>query len=269
MLNKTINIIELDYDWGPATKFIGIITLLHDYLQKYEYNNDTSMIVLLHQLPTFWLLCDDDVKYDKYISHLYTNTYSNTSIYNTYYNSTQLLIDTTATRTSTTYEVFPELQYNNNNNSFIGYTLFTNESRVTYQLSHNPNITYNIPHIQGVDTYVISTISLIYQYKYKLLLYLPNLIQIMLRFHQKLCIESFYQDDYIISFLLHISGIIMKSLRNSNTSLMVHNIDGLSKAYFQMHMNEEVFIREYLTQQCIIIHANDIYRMIYNNELLI
>ena len=131
-------------------------------------------------------------------------------------------------------------------------------------------------------------------------LYINNTIKIINYLQDHLCYESFYQDDYVASFLFDISNINMVSLRDSstttssssytddnnyshnnnnndnyiyvdddekddNTKVMIHNIDGVSKFFYQMHMNEDVFIREYITQQCLMNNIEQLLQLITMN----
>ena len=51
----------------------------------------------------------------------------------------------------------------------------------------------------------------------------------------------------------------------TNGVSMTMSIEGVSKHIFQMHMNEQVFTREYITQQCLMAHANEVYSMLFEN----
>lgn len=155
-----------------------------------------------------------------------------------------------------------------------------------------------IQHIQGVDSYMIPMNALSHQYHYHGPLYINNTIRIINYLQDHLCYESFYQDDYVVSFLLDISNINMISLRDSscsytddninnqeekdydddddvknkkeeegdgndnNTKVMIHNINGVSKFFYQMHMSEDVFIREYITQQCLMNNIEQLLQLI-------
>ena len=50
-----IKVISTDTDWGPATKFAGILSYYHHYMR-----GDTFPMM---QQPNYWIICDDDVKY--------------------------------------------------------------------------------------------------------------------------------------------------------------------------------------------------------------
>jgi hypothetical protein len=158
-----------------------------------------------------------------------------------------------------------------------------------------------IQHIQGVDSYMIPMNALSYQYYYHGPLHINNTIKIINYLQDHLCYESFYQDDYVASFLFDISNINMVSLRDSsssccytddsnnnynndnnnnnifddddnqkddNTKVLIHNIDGVSKFFYQMHMDEDVFIREYITQQCLMNNIEQFFQLITKKNVI-
>ena len=51
-IDNIIHIIEVDYDWGPITKVMGML----------QYNSDWYLSHSNKQ-PDYWIICDDDVKY--------------------------------------------------------------------------------------------------------------------------------------------------------------------------------------------------------------
>jgi hypothetical protein len=63
------------------------------------------------------------------------------------------------------------------------------------------------------------------------------------------CPQSFYQDDYIISLLVHASGYSLHSVWNGQS--IAGHIDMVSLSNFQMHLNENVFAREVSTRGCL------------------
>jgi len=96
--------------------------------------------------------------------------------------------------------------------------MFTKESRLQYKNNYDTENTNNnyyddddnnknnnkliryVQHIQGVDSYMIPINALFYQYYHHGPLYLYNTIKIINYLQDNLCYESFYQDDYVVSF---------------------------------------------------------------------
>ena len=71
-----------------------------------------------------------------------------------------------------------------------------------------------------------------------------------------MCPLSFYQDDYIVSYLVHLSGFDVHSVWDSHIQVIDH-INHVSKSNYQMHMNSnEVVEREHSTVDCIVEYAH-------------
>ena len=102
-----------------------------------------------------------------------------------------------------------------------------------------------IPHVQGVDTVLIPT---------KLIQYTPavnaNVVTEFLLWIFDWCPDSFYHDDYLFSMLVYIADWRVSSLWNGSS--VAGHIDGVSKHNNQLHTHQNVFMREFATQRCII-----------------
>jgi len=357
LLNHTINIIEVNRDYGPITKLIGILQLLHHKITNTSFLLSSSVSPFQYVPSSYWILCDDDVTYNKRLSVVYFNAFMKSN------NITKSSSSSSSSLSSLNNHFIPY--------QFNGFTMFSKESRLQYTIDRNKavvddyynkgvvddyyikvevndnhnevkgdnnnkhdeynishdkvsNDDYNnysnsnhhdddhddkndddygdiliryIQHIQGVDSYMIPMNALSYQYYYHGPLYISNTIKIINYLQDHLCYESFYQDDYVASFLFDISNINMVSLRDSstsssytddknnnydnnihdnyiyidddekddNTKVMIQNIDGVSKFFYQMHMNEDVFIREYITQQCLMNNIEQLLKLITMN----
>ena len=219
IINNMINVIEIDKDWGPITKVIGMLQYNNDWL-KYDYRKQ----------PDYWIIGDDDVKYLK-------NTISDYII---------------------AINTLPIGNNNNIKNNIL--THFPEDNRIKVNIN-NENITIN--HVQGVDTILFPTILLLNQCLYGYSFCYNNLIILLKYFHKK-CTDSFYQDDYIISYSLALGSIKVNSIWNNDN--VAKNIDGISKSNMQMHLNSKVFKRESNTKECIILSSNEIQNILNNNN---
>ncbi len=91
------------------------------------------------------------------------------------------------------------------------------------------------------------------------------------------------QDDYILSFMLNVANITVRSIWNnfnvashiegnslthSLTHLLTHSLtysllySGVSKSNSQMHMNSKVFEREQNTKDCLVYYTDMLYHTI-------
>lgn len=235
---QKIKIIELSKDYGPISRFIGLIQ------EQIISETRNCFYPLVEQLPDYWVISDDDVNYS-------TNSLSK---YQSMFNH------------------FPDLQYKNSfissnqeiqerQNIFEFHSLsqFSLDYRVYYQLHHQDKINI-FPHLQGVDTYLIPHKALQLSYINKGPLYYHRLLRAINYFHNE-CPESFFQDDYLISFLLHLGGIEYHSIWAQDN--FAQHIEGISKNNHQMHMKPDVFHKESATKACIFDHADQIYSFLY------
>jgi len=221
-----LKIIDVENDWGPITRFVGVI----NEQKNWNFSSpltESCFDVFKEDLPQYWLFCDDDVFYVPESLQKYS-----------YY-----------------LDYFDNLLNGNKN---FGLTQFSEDFRVAYQLESDSSMQF-IRHVQGVDTYIIPQSRLMEQYcGYGALHFLH--MSAAIEFFHSVCPESFYQDDYIVSFLLHLADLEMISIWNYD-SLATH-IDGISKSNFQMHMDDEVFAKELATKRCVTTYANYILQQI-------
>eukprot|EP01038_Epipyxis_sp_PR26KG_P004259 gene4259-6038_t len=132
---------------------------------------------------------------------------------------------------------------NNYTNEFV-LTLFSNEQRIAYQyIDLEVSNIRHITHIQGVDTYLVTNSSL---NKINFIL-----VTKIISFFHEICPVSFYQDDYIISFIFDVFNLHVKSIKGNDYNPVAENVDGVSRFNYQMHMDEKVFEREEETKICI------------------
>lgn len=276
--SNLIQVLEIDHDWGPLTKFVGVV--------------QTSSVSKADTVPIidFWIFCDDDIEYSPYLAKHYAMYIS-------------ALNDDNASL---------HLPYKRPDYRSFGFTMFTSEQRLQFHLNsfNGRQEMRNVPHIQGVDSYIIPSAVLSGHFAESMHVMLTvsespgmhsqmntvsplsnasNVLRIISRIHSEWCPDSFYQDDYIVSTLLNLSGVYMYSARLAspycgidyvpealtgessdridcvNGVSLTRSIEGVSKNHYQMHMKEEVFAREAITQQCLIAHANEIYDMLHDN----
>jgi hypothetical protein len=205
---QTIQVIEIGKDYGPATKFVG---MLH-YQHLINHNTDNLFI------PNYWIVADDDVRYSPI--------------------------------TVAKYQFALQMEFGDCTN--CGLTHFSEDYRLQYQLTSGEGVVSPVErvlHIQGVDTYMIPHSILQDHYINKMGLHHEVFGRAVDSFHH-VCPESFFQDDYIVSYLLHRAGVRMQSVWNNDN--MAAHVEGVSKSNSQMHMNSNVFKREEITKLCIV-----------------
>jgi hypothetical protein len=212
--NGTIQIVSTDMDYGPITRVVGALQLIH---RKKEEEISFGLNI------DYWVFCDDDVGYDTSAAQVYSNKLSELA------------------RASISRNVLQS----------IGLTLFAESYRLAIPTSTSPNAVMEvIPHIQGVDSYLVNHmyLSSSVDLNYSMLSY-PIFIQAVTIIH-RLCPSAYYQDDYVVAVLLYLGGIRFRSVWESYRKL-VHHIDGVSTSHFQMHLDPLVFQREQNTKQCL------------------
>lgn len=220
--NGKIKVVDIDRDWGSITRFVGVIQEQRYWHAPPNEFSDSCFNSFEEIIPQYWLFCDDDV-------HYVHNTISKYNYSISYFQKQLGLVET------------------------FGLSQFSEDYRVAYRLESDSQQVHLIPHVQGVDTYLIPHNFLLQQYcAFDVLHYLHVVAAI--EFFHKQCPESFYQDDYIVSFLLHLSGLKMISMWNYDK--LADHIEGVSRSQFQMHMDEDVFAKEAATKECISIFAN-------------
>lgn len=215
-LKTNLIIIEtIKKDWGPITKYIGLIE---------NYKNIEKRI---NRKVDYWIVGDDDVRYS-------SNTISE---YMKYINNQPILYQN---KILTHFKIHSRITVNINN----------------YNNEKNNNIQIPIKHVQGVDTVLFPTSIL----STTPLLSYPIISTIVTYFHTK-CPNSFYQDDYLISFILSISQY--NNVESIWSGIKVANhVNGVSRSGQQMHIHPNVFQREEDTKKCIVENGNEIYQII-------
>eukprot|EP01041_Mallomonas_annulata_P006143 gene6143-12443_t len=210
-----IQIIEMNKDWGPATRLVGLFhyisTVRHPYI---PIDN--------------WIICDDDVSYIPYTISRYTQALQNMS------------------------------QYPSNHHQVL--THFKSEHRMTVKLLDSSQSTSKryrlspVRHVQCVDTILLPYTFVQSQFLSNGPLSYSKFTKALLYYHT-VCPQSYYQDDYIISFLLHLSGAIVTSLWNDQhqwqQQSVARHIEGVSTSHRQMHMHHMLHVREELTKMCV------------------
>lgn len=215
---EVLQIITITKDWGPITKFAGILFYYHQFKRQ--------LIQTRHSMPDYWVVCDDDVHYRSIMLVKY------------YFALSTILLEGT--------------------DPIDGLTNFSEDYRIAYLLDNESQ--HRTPfHIQGVDTFLIANRVSVGQHGSSGPLSFETFSVIVEYFHQH-CPSTFYQDDYIISFILNLANITLRSIWNNDN--MAEHIEGVSKSNFQMHMNPNVFAREHATKKCIVDHAQKIHFLV-------
>jgi hypothetical protein len=290
-----LEVIETVTDWGPVTKFIGSLLYQEHLLKVRGRSFDID----------YWMYCDDDVQYREDVVRYYAQQI-NLRTEHQISHSTEL-VDEVGTSDAGSENAFQ--RYDSN-----GYTLFAAEKRLHFSLSHESS-SRHVSHIQGVDSYLIPTSAFginvkqsqvhtadtsdigpdillttteeYSQARTSPLSNVTNIVHIVEHYHARICPEAYYQDDYMVSFLLNLAGTDMVSIRNpcahglvtpaqlATTPVgndldicrsglnLVAPIVGVTKENYQMHLKEEVFVRESITQQCLMDTAEDAYRAMH------
>ena len=150
------------------------------------------------------------------------------------------------------------------------------DGRLDDESVHRKSIRHSIVHVQGVDTVCIpssimslhttaeandsssaSTTTTGVSFSDVLE------ISIIVSYFHAVCPSSYYQDDYVIAYLLHIANVRVISLWSPSVQVVDH-VEGVSKSHDQMHMKtDEVQRHEEETQQCVIDYANRINDVLY------
>jgi hypothetical protein len=276
-----IQIIEVEKDWGPITRFIGTMSLSsrnEDGLTDYSTSTHTK-----HARPRdFWLIADDDVYYSsntisKYHHELHhrLSALFPISLAGISSDMSQSVINNIACSTCdggrivlsqfiTDYRVAIPIHDNNifPMNQMVTTTVFDGKPLLEDQ---RESLTI-LKHIQAVDTYLFPAPDPQHQelnnpipYHSKNNFTLETIVSAITYFH-KACPESFYQDDYLVAYIFHVLGFDVISIWKNDK--LAQHIDHVSKSNFQMHMNKEVFIKEDMTKSCIFTFSNEVIRLI-------
>jgi hypothetical protein len=141
------------------------------------------------------------------------------------------------------------------------FTHFKSHPRITAMVNH---VLTPIQHLQGVDTILFpaTLVSSTPTFSF-------STVSVILKFLHSHCPKSYYQDDYVISFLVaHAQqrggNIIVESIWSGNK--VAHHVNGVSKAGQQMHTHKEVFDREEETKQCLVQFSDEISQIVLKLE---
>ena len=136
-------------------------------------------------------------------------------------------------------------------------THFKSHPRINAVINNAPT---SIQHLQGVDTILFPTSLLSSTSSFSF----PIASTAVSFLHSK-CPESFYQDDYVISFLVSLShSEDIQSIWSGQK--VAHHVNGVSKAGQQMHTHKDVFHREEETKHCIAKYSNEISQLVKKSE---
>jgi len=282
-----VRVISVDQDMGPALKLLGLLSLRsqwHQHQHHYHHHRHHHLLLQVakrvggggndgesgdgnggddvsgsggnsdvsssfgeecEEEPDYWLIADDDVfyhpstivRYQRGIEYLASSSSSTSS------SSSKSVLDSTV------------------------LTHFASDERVVVKIHGEASSSSRaIAHIQGVDTVLFSRLLLQQQYDERSTLHPDQFASLLLFFHAH-CRESFYQDDYLISFAINTGGLYVHSLsknsssgssRGSRRDNVAKHIEGVSKSNSQMHMKPHVFQREEATKACLVKHATHV-----------
>jgi hypothetical protein len=220
-LMTNIVVVETEDDFGPILKYYG----LYEFIQNNRGENLSQTHV------THWIVGDDDVAY----------TPSTISVYN--------------------QELICDKSFVSNSCVDVNKTILTHyrkDYRLLIDASVDGEVTdqeNRIMHFQGVDTILFPSMIL-----RDTPVFNSAALKLFIPWMFSLCEGSFYQDDYIVSLLIHLTKFPTRSLWNGQR--VAGHVDDVSKSNFQLHMHHDVFVREYDTQQCLQHRSSEIVRML-------
>ena len=189
-----IKILETLRDFGPITKFTGL-------LQFHKYELFSSI--------DYWIICDDDVEYVKslisrYVFALY---YLVKSPVYTYDGG-----DTDDSISEPNAATVKGIKETISRGTIL--THFSEDFRIYIRLDGEEKARA-IQHLQGVDTFLVpaDTLALQTQNSNQLLTY--DRFTSIVQFFHAACPLSFFQDDYIISFVFNVANETILSIWNN------------------------------------------------------
>lgn len=253
LANNTIKVVSIEKDWGPISRLSGVVS---EYVRSCDGQSCTNRISMYpaingeegtqyshtNDLLLYWLFCDDDVGYEATLTKRYVRS----------------LLDY--------HQSMPAHHANSTSHvrSSLGLTQFAETYRMTLPTfvaspdSQQSLLMTLIPHIQGVDTYLVSDAFFVQQQlsssnNNRDTSFAPfhseRFFHILATIHEH-CPYSFFQDDYVSAALFHAAGVRFRSIWANDIKLVEH-IEGVSKSNFQMHMDDQVFNREQSTRECL------------------
>ena len=252
ILNKTFShemevgllvAIELDFDYGPMSKYVGLYHAVFGKVDLYSAKNVAEATGI-----DYFIIGDDDVHYSRVLAGRYAAYIRNTGA---------------DMRDITVYTHFAHtvrVMYN--------YTRRVDATALLGDADPSPGMDTwissleSVVHLQGVDTVCIPT-SLLMQQEHSLRPLSYYMLTLLARYFHTVCPASFYQDDYLMALLVHLAGGRVLSLWQPHIQVVDH-IDGVSKSHHQMHMDaDRVHGHESLTKECIRQYANRVHDLLY------
>jgi len=274
-------------DLGPAVKYAGCMQMAH------EWDIHSSPVdypsLALHAVPTQWVVSDDDVAYSPTTLSRYSQSRKLEGLELELTLGQEGNSDKSGTRSTLTLAGSPtqtQTQIKTQSQEMIlkntVFTHFSEDYRLILKLDDEP-FKRPVMHIQGVDT-VCFPASLFQQHRSHFNsmwnsnhdsdidnmsditthththITIPvatlaiELFNAGLRYFHRKCPSSFYQDDYIVSFLLNIGDVHVQSLWNNDH--VAKHVNDVSKSHHQMHMHPNVHEREESTKECIAKNTN-------------
>jgi hypothetical protein len=250
-------------DYGPATKHVGVLYASQQWfftsiIASAIAENDCYLFDF--PMPTHWVVSDDDVAYLPSTLQRYEQALRGV-------HGRGSLPPLPSPNT-----LPPNIPTKTRKNIFLKDIIFTHFSLDYRQILKYVDESFRRPlvHIQGVDTVLFPTSLLIEHHNRSQSmsanlngegsgLELPSLrldLFVMgLQYFHRVCPSSFYQDDYVVSFLLNLGNCDVRSTWLQYDDNVARHIEAVSKSHHQMHMHPEVQQREHLTKECIQVYA--------------
>lgn len=230
LFDKTVQILEVEKDWGPITKYMAV----HAAIEVGLGSPLSRAAGVSH-----WVVGDDDVHYASNLLSRY-----------------ELRIRSPGVGPMTVLSHFaPDIRVQYTRSVPVGSD---GSAPVGGELTPLHSTREAIMHIQGVDTVCLAAA-----------VFLSNellghrMLKLLVQYFHNVCPASFYQDDYVISFVLHIARLRVVSLWEPHVQVVDH-VDQVSRSFDQMHMGTAtVHHHEQTTKQCIVDFANRVYDVIH------
>ena len=222
----TIRVVEVKEDWGPATKYVGFLDYAGDWISRASEGE---------LAPAYWVVGDDDVAYKSDTLAMYEAARE----IGLPLDGHDSLVDVRSTTV---------------------LTHFSTDYRQVIKL-HGESFKRPVLHVQGVDT-VLFPRPLIESHQQGLCQQAPSdrklpctlsslQVRRALRFLHRVCSSTFYQDDYVMSLLINLGNVDVRSAFPTHLDNVAKHVDGVSKQYSQMHMNAKVLLRETDARNCL------------------
>jgi len=258
-----IAVLDSVADYGPATKHVGVLYASQQWLftsmiTSASAANDCYLFGL--PMPTHWVVGDDDVAYLPSTLQRYEQALRGV-------HGRGSLPPLPSPNT-----LPPHLPTKPRQNRLLKDIIFTHFSLDYRQILKYVDESFRRPivHIQGVDTVLFPT-SLLREHHSRSPsmsanwngegsgVELPSLrldlFVLGVQYFHRVCPSSFYQDDYVVSFLLNLGHCDVRSTWRQYDDNVARHIEAVSMSHHQMHMHAQVQQREHLTKECIQMHA--------------